>query len=94
MDVQHHLSLNQKVEVEYQAVECDGHRPLDAVLERDEAKIDPTAADLLEHIDDRGQRLALSGRVVRLTQQCLLGEGAGGPEVRQGSRRTGHTRAG
>jgi hypothetical protein len=95
VDVQHHLSLDQEVEVEDQAVECDRHRSLDAVLERDEPKIDTSAARTSSStsvIVAKGWRSA--GRVVGLTQQCLLGEGAGRPEVRQGGRRAGHTRAG
>ena len=65
MDVEHHLTLDEQVVVEDQAVEGGVDRALDGVLDRHEPEVDLGRSDGLEHVGDGGQRLALGGGVVR-----------------------------
>jgi len=103
MDVQHHLALDAQVEVEDQAVDDVADRPLDGVLEGDEAQVDLASPHRVEHVDQRTQRGDLGRPVVGLAEQRLLGEGSLRAEEPDAQRRTvdgvwrcvrGHTQAG
>ena len=69
-------------------------RPLDRVLDGDEAEVGRALRHGIEHRRDRAQGVQLGLGEVRLGQQRLLGEGRSRAEVGDGFRRRGHSWAG
>ena len=79
-DVEHHLTLDEEIDVEDQRVEGVAHHPVDRVLHRDEAEVGRSRAHRLEDVADRVHGLEHRGGVVRLREEGLLGEGPERPE--------------
>ena len=75
------LTLQEQIGLERQRVERDVDRALDGVLERDDPDIDLAVRRGFDDIGDRSQLDELTRGEIRLGQQCLLGEGAGRPQI-------------
>ena len=76
------LPLDQELAVEGQRVERDRHRALDHVLDRHDPAVGVAPLDRGDHLGNRPVRGPRAGREIGLREQRLLGEGPGGPEVR------------
>ena len=75
-DVDHDLALDQQVVIEGQRVLREVDHALDRVLDRDDADIDLTLLDGIEHVGHRAVRDVLGVDEVGLRQQGLLCEGS------------------
>ena len=85
MDVEKHLALNTKIEIERQRVEREIDRALDGVFDSDEAVVDVASRDLPQYLVDGVDRDDLGRSQIGLAEQRLLGERAeGDPKTQPG----------
>ena len=80
MDVEHVLELDEKIDVEHHVVEAGANCSLDRVLDRDEGGVDLLLVGGVEGVRDRGHRDRFGTGQRGNRQECLLAEGALGPQ--------------
>ena len=76
LDVEDDLALNEQIVIEREGIQCEVHRPLDRVFDRNKTEIDIALLDGLENLGDRPEREEVARREVGLAQYGLLTERA------------------
>jgi len=94
VDVHDDFALNVQVDVVNEAVDGGTDRPLDPVLDGDEAEVHLAPGDGVEDRRNGGQRLEVRAGQIGLGQECFLREGGLGAEIGHGCRRRVHSWAG